>query len=128
MAKADKPQITVGDQIWFHEPYSGDRDQSGRPIFRTQFFAGTIVSETSTHWVVKNEIAPGFFFSEEEVSKRTLKSGRRARRQWMTAAEKMDRIWLEANHWRLREHIGNVRDVTILRQVAKLVGYKENVE
>ena len=108
----------VGDPVWlFDDNYRVYRPDKSGPIWREKWRKRLIVGETSRSWLVgysttsrtQTKVAKkgpfcGVAFSEEEID---------------------EAAWVEENRYRINESMRYVRDATVLRKVAELIGYKE---
>lgn len=108
------PTIGIGSTVWrFDENrrvYPKDSGIGASPIWREHWRPVKIVGETSGSWVAQNDgkinkKAPGqkWAFSQAEID---------------------EREWVEVHRHQIREHILQVTDPAVLRQIAALVGYE----
>jgi len=91
-----------------------DRDKKGGgPIYREHWEETVITGETSRSWIIgpcavkipkKREGHSVYAFSMEEVE---------------------DDIWINSNRHKLAECIRKIKDADTLREVAKLIGFKD---
>lgn len=86
---------------------------SGGPIYREHWVKHEVAGETRASYITKHggkvpkKGGHGFALSEAEVE---------------------DDVWRHDHRWRIAKIVGDLRDVSILRKVADVVGYLPNVE
>jgi len=107
-------EIKIGDKFFRYDENRRvyEKSASGKIVgstFRGHFFEVTIVSETAKSWIdqwgVKISKKEPFakLFTEEMISE----------------AE-----WVKVHSYRIKEAIGYCRDASVLKEVAKLIGYE----
>ena len=91
-----------------HRVYARDKPYGG-PIYREHFVPREIVGETSRSWIL---------LGGRKISKATLEG-------IFTPEQADDLAWADAHRYKIREVVWGIKDVHVLREVAKLIGYQE---
>ena len=111
----------VGDPIWlFDDNRRVYRADKSGPIWREKWRKMLIVGETSRSWLADHSTTSryptkiakkgpfhGVAFSEDEIN---------------------EAAYVEDNRYQISEAVRYVRDATVLRKVAELIGYKERTD
>lgn len=111
--------MNVGDTVFVfdinHREYK--RDKNGRtvggPIYAKYFVETKIVGETPRSWIV------------DMSSRKYKKKPDNFVNGVLTYEQVLEQVYLHDHRYRISEQVKGVNDTTILREVAKLVGYIE---
>lgn len=105
--------MQVGDTIWIfdanHRVY--EKTGGGGPIFREYFRPTPIFAETTRSWLISDR------GRERKIDKKTL-SG-----IWTSQQSVDEYVWIHDNAYFLGEHIRQLKDYTLLKQIAELTNY-----
>jgi hypothetical protein len=91
---------------------------SGGPIYSEHFQEYVIDGEDEKDW------HSGYFRINKRSGKGYYSAQPREKYTMYTEAEREADIWIHENSYKLREAVGRCKDITILKRIAEMVGYK----
>lgn len=110
-----RPDVKVGDTIWWfdgnHRVYSRD---SSRPVWRQHWRPRVIIGETDRSWLIEPSWRP------RKVPKVNPPA------EWAFSEAEIDQqAWVEENAHRIAHLVGVCRRYDVLKEVAKVIGWRE---
>ena len=97
--------IKIGDYLYFYDK-----------MWREE----KIVAETTKSWITQYD---------KKINKKTLlkNNGQYSDMRFYTKQQMEDTIWIQNNRYNLSVRVDCCRDVSLLKEIAKMLGVEENV-
>lgn len=110
----------VGDKLWYQPRYDANRREL------SSYRCVEIVGETKQSWLIHS------YGPKERVNKKTLKGSPDKYSSGIPYYASLDEVkemlWIDKHCHRIADEVRHVRDGDLLRKIAELIGYKEEVE